>query len=112
MALLLRALEMGDSRAWAAALSPDGEFVAVGGGDGRIVVWDVASETEVAILEEHSDGIVQLDYGADATQLVSASDGTAIVWDLDRPVPSGGSAGHASDHRRLERLGNADRHRW
>ncbi|HET6753388.1 MAG TPA: hypothetical protein VFH23_05500 [Jiangellaceae bacterium] len=81
-------LEMGDSRAWAAALSPDGEFVAVGGGDGRIVVWDVASETEVAILEKHSDGIVQLDYGADATQLVSASrDGTAIVWDLDRSVP-------------------------
>ena len=63
--------------------------------------------TEVAVLEEHSDGIVQVDFGADATQLVSASwDETAIVWDLDRSMPRQDAARRPSDRGRLERLGN------
>jgi WD40 repeat protein len=81
-------LSMDDSGAWAVALSPDGRFVAGGGADGRVVVWRVATGEEVGVLETHTDSVVSLDYGADASQLVSASwDDTAIVWDLDGLEP-------------------------
>ncbi len=81
-------MSMGDSGAWAVALSPDGRFVAGGDGDGRVVVWEVSTRTEVASSDQssdqHSDGVVSLEYGADASQLVSASkDQTAIIWDVD-----------------------------
>jgi WD40 repeat protein len=80
-------LSMGDSNARAVALSPDGRFVAGGGADGRIMVWEVRTGYEIAVLE-HTDSVVSVDFGADETQLVSASwDETAIVWDLDGDKP-------------------------
>ena len=80
---------MGDLGAWAVALSPDGRFVAGGDGNGRVVVWDVSTGTEVGFSDQHSAPVVSLEYGADASQLVSASnDQTAIIWDVDPLGPA------------------------
>jgi WD40 repeat protein len=77
-------MSMGDLGAWAVALSPDGRFVAGGDGDGRVVVWEVSTETEVTSSDHHSGPVVSLEYSAEASQLVSASnDQTAIIWDVD-----------------------------
>jgi WD40 repeat protein len=82
-------MSMGDLGAWAVALSPDGRFVAGGDGNGRVVVWDVSTETEVASSDQHSAPVISLEYGADASQLVSASnDQTAIIWDVDPLRPA------------------------
>ena len=88
---LIFSMSMGNQGAWAVALSPDGRFVAGGDGGGRVAVWEVSTETEVASSDQssdqHSDSVVSLEYSADGSQLVSASkDQTAIIWDVDDPL--------------------------
>jgi WD40 repeat protein len=70
------------------AFSPDGRYVAGGLVNGDIIVWDMSTGNEVATLERHTDTVVSLDFGADTTQFVSASeDETAIIWDREQLVP-------------------------
>lgn len=60
-----------------------------GGSDGKVRVWNVSSSHRamVASLKEHRGAVNCLKVNSDFSQCVSASsDGSCIVWDLDRMV--------------------------
>jgi WD40 repeat protein len=97
--------------AWALALSPDGERVAVGLSDGPILVREVRTGRETATLVGHSFSSSALAFSADGRRLASgASDGTVRTWDLAEVTPVLRQHGHpdaivdavfATDGRRL-----------
>ena len=69
----------------AVAISPDGVFVATGGRDNLIRIWEITESGESLALElsGHSDRIVDLTYSPDGRLLASASaDMTVRVWDF------------------------------
>src|SRR5207248_1566863 len=78
----------------AAAYSPDGEWIASGGGDRTIRVWRAASRQEALVLRGHTASVIGLHFSADGRRLVSlGADGTARLWETETrgrlPVLSG-----------------------
>lgn len=71
----------------AAAVSPDGRFVATGqDGDSAVRLWEVASGEEYDKLDGHFDTVSALAFSANGATLVSGSrDHTALVWNLQVP---------------------------
>jgi hypothetical protein len=72
------------------AVSPDGRFLAVGGGDGEdhvIRLWETATGKAFADLRGHQGEVTDLVFSPDGQLLASGSrDSTILVWDvrLDR----------------------------
>ena len=72
-------------RIYAAALSPDGRFLAIAGyfKNNEIRIIDLFKRSDVAILEGHENIITKLRFTKDGTKLASASaDKTARVWSI------------------------------
>lgn len=68
----------------AAAVSSDGRYLAVGGGDMKIHVWDVRSNTHVRALPGHKDAITCLSFREGTHQLFSGSlDRSIKIWSLE-----------------------------
>jgi eukaryotic-like serine/threonine-protein kinase len=66
----------------ALAVCPGTHHVAVGTGDGGLVVWDWKSPKQIAKLEGHGGPIRALASNAQGTQLASAADdGNVKIWD-------------------------------
>lgn len=62
----------------------DGEILALGNDDNRIVIWDIADDTIVTALDSHTDGVTSLALHPDGAILASGSfDGTIILWDTE-----------------------------
>lgn len=66
----------------AVAFSPEGRWLAIGGGYGyQVSIWDLAARQEHVFLTGHVAGIRNLQFSPDGTRLVTASaDGTIKVW--------------------------------
>jgi hypothetical protein len=67
---------------FAAAFAPDGTFLALGGQDRCIHLWDVRAGREVARLEGHRNWVHALAFAPDGRTLVSGGrDGSVRLWD-------------------------------
>ena len=71
----------------------DGSFVLASGGDDTTIrLWDVATQSQLRVLEGHGDIISGIDALPDGRLVSTSGDGTGRVWDLSvppsRPVTS------------------------
>jgi WD40 repeat protein len=79
----------------AVSFSPDGKMLASGSsgretGDNLVHVWEVATGQERLRLPGHEYAISSLLFSPDGAVLVSGSrDGTALIWDMRKPMPAG-----------------------
>lgn len=65
------------------AVSPDGKFVATGGKDKKLIIWD-ASLKPLKVFTHHRDAVTALAFRRSTNQLFSAStDRTVKIWSLD-----------------------------
>ncbi|NOT57750.1 MAG: WD40 repeat domain-containing protein [Deltaproteobacteria bacterium] len=75
---LSRHNSVGNSVAW----SPDGNFVATGGNDGSIRIWDTKSGQEVRMLVGHRNAVRSVAWSPDGRWLASGSaDNTVKMWE-------------------------------
>jgi WD40 repeat protein len=73
------------------AFSPDGKFLATGGQDKLVRIWDIISNTELVRLEGHSQLVEAVEFSPDGKWLVSVSgnyrmperSGEVRIWDID-----------------------------
>lgn len=77
------------------AFTQDCRFVATGGMDNQINLWDVATGTELISFKGHNDWIVSLAISPDGNYIVSGSkDKTARIWDVKSGQQSAVLKGH------------------
>src|SRR5262249_37248466 len=66
----------------AIAYHPKGKYMASGGNDRQVKLWDPATGREIRpALSEHTDKIAALAFSSDGKYLASASWSEVIVWD-------------------------------
>ena len=66
-----------------ATLSPNGQWLATGGYDRKILIWDVQQGTIVREITSHNGAIYDLAFNRDGTVLASASaDETVKLWEV------------------------------
>jgi WD40 repeat protein len=75
-----------DTRVHSLAFSPDGSRLAVGLADGRVQLWEVASDAVVQELrcgEEEEDPVLFLAFSPDGAGLLASSAETQVLWRLE-----------------------------
>ena len=65
------------------SFSPDGTILASGSEDSTVVLWNVATRTNIATLEGHTRFVKSVSFSPDGTILASGgSSGTILLWDV------------------------------
>jgi RNA polymerase sigma factor (sigma-70 family) len=68
------------------AFSPDGQWIATGGYEGRVALWETRTGQSVLQLAGHPTWVFSVVFSPDGRSLLTGSgDSTALVWDL-RPT--------------------------
>lgn len=80
------------------AASSDGKFVATGGADKRLIIYDAQSLTPIRVWTHHRDAVTGLAFRRGSNQLYSCSkDRTIKVWSLDEMAYVETLYGHQDD---------------
>ncbi|HLZ56864.1 MAG TPA: WD40 repeat domain-containing protein, partial [Ktedonosporobacter sp.] len=73
--------EKGISRT--AAISPDGKYLALGGSDGALSIFELPTLQRLTYIHQHASAVFGVAWSYDSRQLASASsDRTAKIWDI------------------------------
>lgn len=81
-----------------AAFSPDGTRIVVGGTDGTVSLWDVASSTRLASRSEHRGPVQRVTFSPDGKWIATAShDSTARIWRADNLELAGLELKHGNE---------------
>jgi serine/threonine protein kinase len=78
---------------WAVRFAPDGQTLAMGIDDGKVRLWDPATENVKHTLDAHSAPVWSLAYSSDGARLATGSDdGELKIWDavagaMQRTIP-------------------------
>lgn len=66
------------------AVSPDGKYIATGGLDKKLIIWDSETLSSLKVFTQHRDAVTALAFRRGTNQLFSASkDRTVKVWSLN-----------------------------
>ncbi|MBB5119965.1 hypothetical protein AF335_23015 [Streptomyces eurocidicus] len=65
------------------AVSRDGRFLATGGYDKNVKLWDLTAGREKFTCEGHTDAAISVAFGADGTLLYSGAFKELLVWDVN-----------------------------
>jgi WD40 repeat protein len=75
---------------WSLSFSPDSNWLASGGYDGTVRIWEIATGTEVLRRKGHEGWVLQVEFGSDGRTVLSSSlDLTALLWDIRPGVAPG-----------------------
>ena len=67
----------------AVAVAPDGSWLASGGWDGEVRIWNAATGRERAVFTGHTDQVAGVAVAPDGSWLASSgADGTVRIWDV------------------------------
>lgn len=90
--------EHGASSVYALALHPERRVVAVGSGEGPILLWDFEQQQSIALLEGHQDLVRSLAFSRDGKLLASTGkDETVRLWDVPGQKQLVALLGHEGD---------------
>ena len=71
------------------SLARQSTILASGARDNTVRLWDVATHTNIATLEEHTGWVYSVSFSRDGTTLASGSaDGIIMLWDISPYVTS------------------------
>src|SRR4051812_17175029 len=79
----VKTLEKSGHELLSVTFSPDGKFVASGGNDNMVIIWNVATKAPVHVLRGHTDYILTTVYSPDGKYLATGGkDNSIIIWSV------------------------------